>query len=238
LSYCTISAMDANSIDEAYEGIQAYKTAGDILPKISRIDVHSYAGNNRIEIAKFAKANKKPLWQSESGPLSVGGTDVLQVMTVSDRIITDLHDMKCSAWIDWQLASDGSPLWGLLVGKYKDASNPVSPGISYYLRAQYSRFIKKGYTILNNDVNNAVAAISPDEKEIVIVVSNKETATQKYTIDLSKFANIGKVKQVFTRAQVSFDTKNVTTTFDVTGKSFSYDALSESVTTFIIPINQ
>lgn len=238
LSYCTISAMDANSIDEAYNGVLAYKTAGDILPKISRIDAHSYAGTKRTEIATFAKANNKPLWQSESGPLSVGGTDEFQMMTVSDRIITDLYEMKCSAWIDWQLASDGSPLWGLLVGKYADASNPVSPGISYYLRAQYSRFIKTGYTILNNTVNNAVAAISPDEKELVIVVSNKETVTQKYTIDLSKFTNIGKVKQVFTRAKVSFDTKNVATTINVTGNSFSYDALSESVATFIVPINQ
>ena len=84
----------------------------------------------------------------------------------------------------------------------------------------------------NNSGNTAVAGISPEYK-LVIVVSNKETSTQKYTIKLSK---IGKVKQVLTRAQASYETKNITTIFNVESKSFLYDALSESVTTFIIPI--
>jgi O-glycosyl hydrolase len=237
LSYCTISAMDANSIDEAYKGLLAYKNAGDILPKLTRIDVHSYAGTKRTELATLAAANNLNIWQSESGPLYVSGTEQFQMMTMCDRIIADFRDMNCKAWIDWQLASDGSQLWGLLVGNYKDNANPVSPGMSYYLRVQFSRYLKAGYRIIYNNSSNVLTAISPDEKELVIVVSNSNAYTKRYNLDLSSFSGIGSVKKVLARAQASLGNQNIATTFSISGKSFTYDALSESACTFIVSVN-
>ena len=58
LQYCKIAVMDANSIDEAYLGLLKYKAAGDILPLIDRIDIHSYFGNQRREVRNFAHENK------------------------------------------------------------------------------------------------------------------------------------------------------------------------------------
>ena len=238
LSYCQITANDANNMDNGLSALNAYKSAGDILSKIELASVHSYGGNNRAGLANWAKTNNKRLWQSESGPIGIGGTNAYQMMVMSDRIITDMREMKCKAWIDWQLAADNSPTWGLIVGAYNDSFNPITRGMAFYIRAQYSRYLKVGYTVINNSAYNAITAISPDEKELVIVISNKETSTQKYSIDLSKFAGFGKVKQIRTRAQESFSVKNSLTLFNLTGNSFTYDALSESVTTFVIPINQ
>jgi len=238
LSYCKITANDANNIDNGLSALNSYKSAGDIVSKLGFVSVHSYGGNNRAGLANWAKTNAKTLWQSESGPLSVGGTNEYQIMTISDRIITDMRDMQCNAWIDWQLASHESPTWGLIVSTYTDAFNPITRAISYYIRAQYSRYLKAGYTVINNSAYNAVTAISPDEKELVIVISNKETSTQKYTFDVSKFGTLGRVQQIRTRAQESLSVKNSLTLFNVSGSSFTYDALSESVTTFIVPINQ
>ena len=238
LSYCTISAMDANSIDEAYKGLISYKAAGDIIPKISRFDVHSYAGTQRAELASLATANNLPLWQSESGPLSVGGSERFQMLTVCDRIITDFKDLNCKAWIDWQLAADKSPQWGLLVGDYKNASHPVEPGTSYYLRAQFSRFLKVGYRIVSNNSAKVLTAISPDEKELVIIVSNSAIQTKHYKFEMSSFSATGAATKVLTQAKVSLGNQNYTTKFPIAARSFTYDILPESVCTFIVPINQ
>ncbi len=238
LSYSNITANDANNINNGYNAMVAYKNAGDILSKLSLISVHTYGGTQRSNMASFAKTNNKKLWQSESGPISVGGTTEFQFMTMSDRIITDIREMKCTAWIDWQLAANASPVWGLLIGEYSNTLNPISKGMGFYIRAQYSRFLKPGYTILENSAYNSLSAVSPDEKELVIVISNIDQLTQKYTVDLSKFSNFGRVKQYRTRALESLGIKNSLDMFSITGNTFNFDALSESVTTFVIPINQ
>ncbi|MDD4991751.1 MAG: glycoside hydrolase [Paludibacter sp.] len=238
LSYCRISAMDANSIDEEYDGLIGYQKAGDILSKISRIDVHSYAGTKRAEIAKLAATNNLPVWQSESGPLSIGGSPRFQMLTVCDRIITDFKELNCKAWIDWQLAADDSPQWGLLVGKYKEASNPVEPGIDFYLRAQFSRFLKIGYRIIPNNAPNVLTAISPDEKELVIIASNSHKENKTFNFNLSSFDGIGIITKVLTCAQSSLNMLNQSSTFTISEKSFSYEAMPESVCTFTVPVHK
>ena len=238
MSYCSISAMDANSIDEEYNGLVGYQNAGDILSKISRIDVHSYAGTKRSEIATLATANNLSVWQSESGPLSIGGSTGFQMLTVCNRIITDFKELNCKAWIDWQLAADNSPQWGLLVGKYKEASNPVEPGIDYYLRVQFSRFLKIGYRIVYNNAPNVLTALSPDEKELVIIACNSHKESAKFNFNLSSFNGIGTITKVLTCAQSSLNMLNHSSTFTISNQSFSYDALPESVCTFIIPVQK
>lgn len=235
LGYCTISAMDANTIDEGYTGLQGYKKVGDVLSKIERIDVHSYGGTQRKEIYQFAKENSKPLWQSESGPLSVGGTNEHQMMVVAQRIITDLREMQCSAWIDWQLANDKSPLWGMIVGTYSDPSNPIFKGPSFYLRAQFSRYLKQNYTIIHTNLSNTMAAISPEKNEVVLVVVNEELNFRKFKIDFSKLKKIETAKQVRTCVFKSLLENNETLEISVKEDFYDYEALPQSVTTFIIP---
>lgn len=242
LSYCGINALDANTIDGGYSALQVYKaSAADILPMIDLVTVHSYGGNNRKLLANWAKSNNKKLWQSESGPLYVGTTYESQVMIMSDRLITDLRDMKCTAWCDWQLAGTGTSLsnsWALITSNYDDPFNPIARNTNFYSRAQYSRYIKAGYTIIESSAENTIAAVSPNEKELVLVISNSSTSVKKYTIDLSKFSGFGKVKQFRTRAEESFNIKNSEDRFTITGNAFTFDAQSQSIATFVIPINQ
>ncbi len=241
LGYSTITANDANNLDNGYNTMLVYQAAGDILPKIDLVSVHTYGGNNRALLANWAKKNEMKLWQSESGPIGVGGSNEHQIMVMADRIITDLRDMKCTVWCDWQIGGTGSPTnnpWGHIIGEFNDPFDPITRNINFYIRSQYSRYLKSGYTIISNSAKNAIAALSPDEKELVLVISNQETYTQRYSIDLSKFSDFGKVTQVRTRAQESLGIKNSLTTFKLSGNSFTYDALSESVATFIVPINQ
>jgi len=239
LSYCKITANDANKMDNGLSALNSYKSAGDILPKIALASVHSYRGSNRASLAAWSATNNIPVWQSESGPIGLSGTDESVLLRMCERITSDINNMKCKAWVDWQLAGDGSVLWGLIVGTYSDQFNPVTRAISYYLRAQYSRYLKPGYTIIGNSSgSNVITAISPDEKQLVIVLNNKETFTQNFTFNLSAFSNFGKVQQIRTRALESLSVKNSLTLFNITGSSFDYSALPESVTTFVVPVNQ
>lgn len=241
LSWCRITANDANNFDNGYNSLLAYQGAGDIVSKIDMVSVHTYGGSNRSMLNTWTKNNQKKLWQSESGPISVGGTNEHQIMVMADRIITDLKDMKCTAWCDWQIGGtggfDNNP-WGLIISDYNDPYNPLARNINFYIRAQYTRYIKQGYVIIGNSLSNALTALSPDGKQLVVVINNQDTYTKKYTIDLSKFTNFGKVTQIRTRAQESLGVKNSMTTFSMTGNSFTYDALSESVATYLIPVNQ
>jgi O-glycosyl hydrolase len=237
LSYCRISAMDANSIDEEYNGLVGYVSVGDVLAKINRIDVHSYAGTKRAEIAALATAHNLPVWQSESGPLSIGGSPRFQMLTVCDRIITDFKELNCKAWIDWQLAADNSPQWGLLVGKYKEPLNPVEPGIDFYLRAQFSRFLKTGYHIIGNNAPNVLTAISPDEKELVIIATNSKKEEISFSFNLNQFHVTGPVAKVITCAQQSLNILNESSTTNTGAKAINYKALPESVCTFIVPVS-
>lgn len=239
LSYCKITANDANNMDNGLSALNSYKSAGDILPKIGLASVHSYGGSNRAGLAAWSTTNNIPVWQSESGPMGISGTDESVLLQMCERITADVNAMKCKAWVDWQLAGDGSVIWGLIVGTYSDQFNPVTRAISYYLRAQYSRYLKPGYTIIGNSSgSNVITAISPDEKQLVIVLNNKETFTQNYTFNLSAFSNFGRAQQIRTRALESLSVKNSLTLFNITGSSFDYSALPESVTTFVVPVNQ
>jgi len=240
LSYCRITANDANNIDNGFSALGSYKSAGDIVPKIDLVSVHTYGGNNRAGIAGWAKNNNKKLWQSESGPIGISGTNEHNIMVMADRIITDIRDLKSTAWCDWQIGGDGTTnaTWALIVSTYSSNLNPIAKGIAFYIRSQFSRYLKAGYTIISNNADNVITAISPDEKELVIVLSNQNAYTQKYSFDLSGFTGIGKVQQIRTRVQESLGIKNSLTLFNVAGNTIEYDALSESVTTFIVPINQ
>lgn len=240
LSYCQITANDANNIDNCYNTLGVYNSAGDILSKFGLVSVHTYGGNNRQLLASWAKTNNKKLWQSESGPIWVGGTNEHQMMVMSDRIITDIRDMKSTVWCDWQIGGDGATNnpWALIVSTYSNNLNPITKGIGFYIRSQFSRYLKPGYTIIDNNLSNVLTALSPDEKSLVIVVSNQNTYVQKYSIDLSKFSNFGKVQEIRTFAQGSLSVFNYLTQFNIAGNSFDFDASSESVTTFVVPINQ
>ena len=240
LSYCQITANDANNIDNGYGALGSYKSAGDIVPKIGLVSVHTYGGNNRAGMAIWAKGNAKKIWQSESGPIGIPGTNEHNIMVMADRIITDMRDLKSTVWCDWQIGGDGTSnaTWALIVSTYSNPLQPITKGIAFYIRSQFSRYLKAGYTVIYNNLDNVVTAISPDEKELVIVVSNQNTYTQKYSFDVSKFSNFGKIQQVRTRVQESLGIKNSVTLFNITGTSIEYDALSESVTTFIVPVNQ
>jgi O-glycosyl hydrolase len=237
--YCSITAMDASSLDECYNGITAYKESSDILQKLHKINGHSYFGsdNSRKNLARFSHENDIKLWQSESGPLNSKGSSEELIVLMAQRIVRDMKEMKCPAWIDWQLAADNSPQWGILVGQYGEISHPVVKGYAYYIRTQFSRFIKRGYTIIDVKDENTLAAISPDGDELVIVVANDTDDDKSHSYDMGAFIHSGSGLQYRTRVvNSSYTEKNFKTNLTFSEDLLEYSALAQSVTTFVIPV--
>ena len=240
LGYCGISSMDANSLDECYTGITKYKSAGDILPKLIKINAHSYFGSDysRKNLLSFSQANNIKLWQSESGPLNVSGTDEELFLVMAARIIKDIKEMKGNAWIDWQIAADQSPVWGLIVGKYSEATHPVTKGDGYYFRSQFSRFIKPGYTIIDCKDPNTLTALSPDKSELVLVICNETANETNHSYDLEAFQTSGPSIQRFRTGKVNdtYTEKLAKINTSLTSEILDYTAPKYSVTTFVIPV--
>lgn len=53
----------------------------------------------------------------------------------------------------------------------------------YYCRKQFTHLIKKGYTFIENDNENTLTAISPDQKTMVVVIVNQKDKDEKYNIN-------------------------------------------------------
>lgn len=240
LGYCSITAMDSNTLDECFNGITAYKTAGDILSKLTKINAHSYFGsaNSRASLATFSHENDIRLWQSESGPLNMPGSAEQLILAMAARLVTDMREMKCEAWIDWQIAADNSPQWGLIVGKYNEPAHPVSKGDAYYIRSQFSRFVKTGYTIIDCKDTKTLAALNPDQSELVLVVSNETGVEASHSYDLTAFKTAGPTILRYRSGKVneSYTEKLTKTNVSLTGKTLEYEAPKYSVTTFVIPV--
>ena len=239
LSWCSVVAMDANSIDEGFDGLTNYKNAGDIVPKLSRLNVHSYAGSKRKELATLAASCNLPVWQSASGPQWMTGSTDQQILSMAERLVTDMRDLKCTAWLDWQLvALESNPQWGFLLSTYSISSTYISKSPAYYIRSQFDRYLKKDYSLISNSSEKAVSAISPDNKKLVVLLCNVDTIKRTYYVDLSEFSYWDKATQIQTQLPVSLECLNRTTLLSNSENGFYVVALPGSVTTLLIPINQ
>ncbi|MGI5974640.1 MAG: glycoside hydrolase [Paludibacter sp.] len=181
LSYTGIAVMDANSIDECLKGLMGYEKAG-ILSMIKQINVHSYAGTQRKELNAFANRHQIPLWQSESGPLWVEKKGPDNFLFMAQRIVTDMKELKPVVWCDWQYMGRGfGGVWSL-VG-YNLGTKAYERTMGYYCRKQFTHLIKQGYTFIENDNENTLTAISPDQKTMVVVIVNQHEKDKEFNID-------------------------------------------------------
>jgi O-glycosyl hydrolase len=187
LSYCTIAAMDANSMDECLRGVEDYEKDG-VLPFIGQINTHSYNGVNRDSLYLFAQKHHIRLWQSESGPLDIKFQGYDNFLMMGKRIVTDMRQLKPVAWCDWQYMSGGLGSVWALVG-YNENSKVYERTKGFYIRKQFSKYILPGYAFIGDSDNNSIAAISPDGKKLVIVYVNELNDQKPLQFDLSSFSH-------------------------------------------------
>lgn len=188
LTETIVSAADENSIDDAVKNLGSFGEA--TLAAIGQINVHSYSGSQRKQLRALATEQKKPLWQSESGPLSVDFPDEIEAaLFMGGRIMADLTDLGAEAWLDWQVG-DTHPHWGSIALRDEDES--FDRRKRFYVQAAYSRFIRPGAQILGLDVPEVVAAWNQGGQSLVVVVRNAGgSGPRAFTLDLTELPNVG-----------------------------------------------
>lgn len=181
----SLSAPDANSIDETCEALRRY--APDVLRMISQVNTHSYHGNERRLLSRLAAAAGKRLWMSEYG-VSIGRHDHQSMATglvLARTIMSDLNQMRAVAWVYWQVAEPEPRVnnWGLV---HIQSNGPEGHWITraYYVFAQFTRVVRPGCTILKTADADTLAAWDPGTRNLSIVALNETDEPRQVLYDL------------------------------------------------------
>lgn len=182
-----ISASDETSVANAVKTFKYYKEQ-DALSLIGQFNTHSYTADDRsrAQLAALAGSTGMPLWMSEVGGGS--GTGLAANLNLAQKVMDDIRYLQPSAWIDWQYMEEGNDRWCLIKGSFADETYERIK--AFYVRQQFSQFIKQGYTILNTTSGQTLAARSADGGTYVLVMLNEGSMTSNHDIDLSFFDNL------------------------------------------------
>lgn len=166
-----LSASDETSVAQSVQDLEACLADSAVLAEVWQWNTHSYEATDsaRIRLSQLAASAGLRLWQSESG---AGGRGLHGNLQMAQRLIDDMRLLAPTAWMDWQYVEEHGDQWSLVQadwqrGTFRRVKN-------YYVRYQFTHFIRPGYTFLHTDQPQTLAALSPDGDEIVVVIVNTD----------------------------------------------------------------
>ncbi|GGI43874.1 hypothetical protein GCM10008018_04300 [Paenibacillus marchantiophytorum] len=224
-STTTVSASDETSIDVGRDTINSFSAATKAV--VSQYNVHTYGGNDRVGFNQAAAGKK--IWMSEHGDGDASG------MQMARSIVYDMRYMKNSAWMYWQAVDGGG--WGMLdVNDLNDANSTFTAvqNKKYWAMAQWSKYIRPGYKIIDIQDGNSIAAYDPVSNKIVIVTINDSSSANTVTYDLSAFSSItGAVTGTRTVTSTSENVAPITG-LTLSNKTFQHTLPAGAIATFVI----
>lgn len=225
-----ISASDETDVAQAVKAIQGYNDAG-VTDLVGQFNTHTYSASNlsRTQFAALTAEAGKPLWMSEVGGGS--GSGYSANLSLAQKLIDDMHYLQPRAWIDWQYI-ENNDTWSLVRADFANEAS-TDRVKAFYVRQQFSRFVKPGYQILDTPNGQSLAARSADGKTYVVVVLNAGSLGFVQTVDLSM---LGDVKMANIKAYRTSESENVEAVdnYSVVGHKLYYQLPARSVTTFVI----
>lgn len=225
-----ISAADETDVNQSVKDFIAFRDAG-VLEYIGQWNTHTYSAsdNSRCQISALCAQEKMPLWQSETG---AGGTGIAGNLGMAQKLINDVRFIAPSAWLDWQYIEENNDQW-CLVQSGSFAEGTYHKVKNYYIRSQFSRFIKEGSTFLTSLNNKSLAAMNPAGDHLVIVAINSGAMEAIHNVDLSMFSTVGSDIEAY----ITNPTENVApfAGYSLDKDVFRFTLPAQSVATFIIP---
>ncbi|MCQ2269448.1 MAG: glycoside hydrolase [Bacteroidaceae bacterium] len=218
----TISASDETSTAHSLSVLSGYS---DAIPLIAQWNTHTYSATNeeRQLLHDKVMARGLRLWQSETGS---GGKGIEGNLKLLQRLFDDIRYLQPSVWCDWQYVEEVGDQWCTVTGNFETQN--FARNKNYYVRQQVTRFIKQGYTILQVDHDQTLAAIAPDGKEVILVMINNLNAPVEYNYKL--FEHPMHITQYTT--DINLNMKKEEKAFR--GKLLSVSLNSQSVSTIVI----
>lgn len=225
-----ISASDETSVANAVSTFKHYQEQ-DVLGLIGQFNTHSYTADDRsrAQLAALAGSTGMPLWMSEVGGGS--GSGLAANLNLAQKVMDDIRYMQPSAWIDWQYMEEGNDTWCLIRGSFADGTYERIK--AFYVREQFSQFIRKGYTILNTTSGQSLAARSADGKTYVVVALNTGSIQSTHDIDLNFFDDV-KASDIKAWRTSSTEDMAETTDFSLADGHLTCRLPSQSITTLVI----
>ena len=228
----------------------------DVLNGAGRLTYHiySYNNNNMKRMYHNAHYNNQEIYMSEicwSDGKKYDTSDMTTGFHYVDSIIDTVKYGGVDAYVFWQGMEDmigqmkSGTNYGLIQGVYYTQEEAEAQGVdlaamglkhqdfvlskAYYLSGQYTKYIEKGYRLVEIDDARTMAAISPDGKTLVIVKENKGDSSASFRISLNGF-KAGSVEKVYTDETHDWARASVATT-----GNYIYDTVGKkSVTTYIV----
>ncbi|MBN2165279.1 MAG: RICIN domain-containing protein [Marinilabiliaceae bacterium] len=183
-----IAASDETSAEQSVTDFKAYITDSIAIDIIGQWNTHTYSATNqaRANLRALSTAYNKPLWMSEVG---AGGTGISGNLNVAQKLMNDIRYLRPEAWIDWQYVEENNDQWCLLQGDFN--AQTYQRVKNYYIRYQFSHYIKAGSHFLSVPNDQMLAALSATGDSLIIVVLNNSSMQVCHQIDLSLFSKIG-----------------------------------------------
>ena len=197
LSGTAISVADVNNIDNMVAAFDGYDPVARV--QVAQVNTHSYSGTRRADLRERAAAGGKGLWMSEYG--TGGGphdhANMLPALLLSAQIRRDMAELRPSAWVYWQVVErEASNNWGCIHAGF-DGSEQYWLTRQYYALAQYSSFIRPGYTIIGTDDIDTLAAHDEGSGTLVLVCDNNTQQPRGVSYDLSAFRGVAGAASVY-----------------------------------------
>ena len=227
-----ISASDETCLEHSIQAFEAYQKAG-ILPLVGQWNTHTYQGDNsqRTHLAELVHKAGIPFWMSETG---FGGKGFGGNLKLAQRLFDDVRYLRPEVWCDWQYMEEHSDQWCTINGRfqgqvYKKVKN-------FYVRQQCSRFIKRGYDIVETPCSQSLAATNAARDTLVLVLLNEGEETV-HKISLRSLGKLPKAEKITAyRTSKSEDLAAIRNGITIKGKSLKVELPKQSITTLIIPV--
>jgi len=229
-----LSVSDETNIASFIRVLKIYQSAGDILDKVGQLNTHTYSGTNeeRAEAYDLSTKTGLPFWQSETGPSGGNRSSFQTNLGLTQKLFNDMRIMKPQAWLDWQLMEENNEIWCLMKCNFSSQEYEIVK--NFYVRMQITRFFKQGYTIIDTDNEESLAAINPEKTELVVALLNNSDQPKSYNLNISSSVKLGKKVKAYRTSAIE-DCIQITAP-DVKNKNISYDAPDMSLTTIVVSL--
>ena len=131
-----------------------------------------------------------------------------QLILPGQRLLQDMRLMRPAAWIDWQYVEDNNDQWCLVQGDFYGGTQEFHRVKNYYVRQQFSRFMREGYRFVETTEEHTLAAVSPTGDTLVVVSVNRAAHDRQMQVDMSGISRKG-IRQKKARAYRTSGTENL-----------------------------
>lgn len=242
-----ISSPDGSSYGASIAAYNSYDAT--IKSYINQINTHGYYGGSRTDLQGLAQRDGKRMWASEidgsgaSAPFDQwkhNHGDVVPGLDIAERIIRDLRDLKAVGWVFWQIVESEQAQtslnknWGCIHADFNNGGKNFSITKKFHALRQFSGFIRPFSKMISIDNNDAVAFLSSDMNQLVIVQRNASNAAVSYDYQLSNFQAVSPVASVWRTS--SLENFKKLDNLPVVNDILSVTLPSQSIATFVVPL--